>query len=611
MKQNQPLVTCIIPVYNAEKYLDQGVRSLLRQTYDNVEIILVDDRSTDSSWEICKKYTKENANVLAFRNDHNSGAPLRARERGIHESHGEWITFMDCDDYVMPQYIEHLVEATNDGKYDIAVTGHSRLYPDGRLEDFVWKNYTQTTEQRLAAFYQHFLTHDFWTDPTDTVGQNLIRASICKKTDLSKYSNLLYAEDTLMALAFLANSKSGINFVGEHDFIWRQVEGSGSHGGFSSHANQAEFFDSCLDIFHASDTYDNISQECPLVSIVIPVYNVEQYLVECLESVVNQTYKKLEIIIVNDGTEDQSQKIIDEYRKKDHRVVAIRQENQGLNMARAAGSKVARGQYIAFVDSDDMVHKDYIQIMYENLLQNDVDISICGFQEFTESTEVHGSEKLKPDYSEQAVKDKKELISYFFGQVPIVPNVHQMTAWGKLYKANIIRKTDWHLSNYRRHEDNLEALQWYRMADKGVATLSTQLYYYRKNPGSITNKLQQNVGPDNRAMNYFEFIDELYEKNKKIVNDPSLDIVMLNNFAHTNRLQVQSFFSNKQLDDQNMNSATDNWDKLIGIYNQCIKTKDEIIQQQAVALNDIRSSTSWRITKPIRFVKRLVLNRTR
>jgi glycosyltransferase involved in cell wall biosynthesis len=607
MKSSHPLVSCIVPVYNAEKYLDQGIKSLLTQTYGNLEILLVDDQSNDNSWNICKKYSEKYPNILAFRNNYNSGGPLRSRERGIKECHGEWVTFMDCDDYVKPKYIEHLLEATFKGKYDIAVTGHSKMYSDGRTEKFFWKSYYQTTEQRLCSFYHHFLTKNFWTDPTDTVGQNLIRTSICKKTDISKYSNLIYAEDTLMALAFLSNSKKGVNFVDKHDFIWRQVEGSGSHGGFSSRANQTEFLNACMDIFHRPDIYSVINRVSPLISIIIPVYNVEPYLAVCLKSIINQTYENLEIIIVNDGSTDKSQKIINEYKRKDHRIVALKQKNNGLNMARAAGSKLAKGEYIAFVDSDDIVHKDYIRDMYENLIENDVDISIIGYKDFVDEAEVNKFNVPRSASTKQVIKSNKESVKYYLGDIASVPNIHQMTAWGKLYRADLIKRTDWLFSNYGRHEDDFETLQWYSKVTKGIVATSAQLYYYRKNPKSITHKPQHNINPDGKSLNYFETIYELYEKKKSFLDDSSLDIAILNNLAHTNRAQVNNFFSNRQLDKDNIVEATNNWNKIIKEYNKQIQLRDQIITQQKRELDSTYNSISWRISKPLRIMRALLL----
>jgi glycosyltransferase involved in cell wall biosynthesis len=602
----QPLVTCIIPVYNAEKYIRQGLNSLLRQTYENVEIIVVDDRSTDRSWSICEEYSNNHENIRVIQNEKNTGGPLRGRELGIKESNGDWITFMDGDDYVTPTYIENLVKATDNGKYDIAVTGHSILHMDMHIENFLWKNYAQSTAERLKVFYEHFLKHDFWTDPTDTIGQNLIRASICKKADLSKYSNNVYAEDTLMALEFLSHSKNGVNFVDTHDFVWRQIEGSGSNGGFSDHANKDEFYKACFAVFHSDAVYEVLSQKAPLISIIIPVYNVEKYLKECLKSVIGQTYSKLEIVIVNDGTTDRSQQIIDEFKKTDNRIVSIEQTNQGLNMARANGVKASRGDYIAFVDSDDVVHRDYIRLMYENIIANDVDISVSGLSVFDDNRDVLVDKEIIPNFKEQILRNKREALLYYFGEIQSVSNVHQMTAWGKLYKADIVKSTDWAFSNYRRHEDNLESLQWYNTAVKGISVMSTQLYYYRNNPNSITKSVQPNINPKGLSLNYFEFIAELYVKMKSYLNDDFFDLAILNNLANTNRSQVYNFYVDKKIDETNMKSATDNWDLIIESFNYQISLRDKVIDNQQNQLNDVRNSPSWKITKPFRTFKKIV-----
>jgi len=603
MKTFNPLVSCVIPVYNAEKYLDQGINSLLAQTYDNLEIILVDDKSTDDSWQLCKRYEKKYPNVRAFQNSENAGGPLRGRERGIHEAQGEWITFMDCDDYVEPTYIEHLVNATRNGKFDIAVTGHSRLYSDGRIEDFLWSDYSQTTDERLAAFYRHFLTNDFWTDPTDTVGQNLIRASICKKTDLSKYPNLVWAEDTLMALAFLANSKKGVNFVDKHDFVWRQVEGSGSHGGFSDRADRKAFYKACYDIFHNPDTYRRFSKLHPLVSVIVPVYNVEPYLRECLDSILNQTYQNIEVIIINDGSPDNAQRIIDEYENGDSRIVTIKQENKGLNMARAAGVKIANGEYVTFIDSDDMIHPCYIRVLYECLVKHDSDISIVGYSSFVDSTKIIDSSNLGYGNDLQVIPSNRELLRCLFGQVSIPPNVYSMTAWGKLYKANIINSTDWEFSNYRRNEDNFEVLQWYSAAMRGAVISSSSLYFYRQNPNSITQNPKLNTNPKGESINYFEYLNELYEKTKQFVHDETLNDAILGHFAETNSIQLRNFALNHQLRDEDVVSAALNMEIIVNIYKQRITMKDELIDSQESALKGVYGSASWRVTSFARKLK--------
>ena len=114
------------------------------------------------------------------------------------------------------------------------------------------------------------------------------------------------------------------------------------------------------------------------ISIIIPVYNVEGYLVECLNSVVNQTYRDIEIIIVNDGSTDSSFSIIQQYQLQDERIKIINQENQGLSAARNAGIKKVSGEYIWFVDSDDYITIDACEKIVEKLKQNNYDLLIVG-----------------------------------------------------------------------------------------------------------------------------------------------------------------------------------------------------------------------------------------
>jgi len=108
----------------------------------------------------------------------------------------------------------------------------------------------------------------------------------------------------------------------------------------------------------------------PLISIIIPVYNVESYLKDCLESVINQTYKNLEIIIINDGSQDNSKEICYNYAKKDSRIKLINKKNEGVSAARNTGMDLATGEYISFIDSDDYIDNDMIEIFYKPEVNN-------------------------------------------------------------------------------------------------------------------------------------------------------------------------------------------------------------------------------------------------
>ena len=116
------------------------------------------------------------------------------------------------------------------------------------------------------------------------------------------------------------------------------------------------------------------------VSAIIPVYNVEEYLSKCLDSVINQTLKDIEIIIVNDGSKDNSEKIIKDYQKKDKRIVYIKKENGGQGSARNLGLKKTRGEYISFIDSDDWIDHNMFELMYNKAKENELEMVICGYK---------------------------------------------------------------------------------------------------------------------------------------------------------------------------------------------------------------------------------------
>lgn len=118
----------------------------------------------------------------------------------------------------------------------------------------------------------------------------------------------------------------------------------------------------------------------PLISIVVPIYNAEISLKKCIDSLIDQTYKYLEFILINDGSSDESEKICREYLKADKRIVFYSQENKGAGSARNLGIKIAKGEYIAFVDADDYLHKLYVEYLYNLLLKYKTDVSICGRQ---------------------------------------------------------------------------------------------------------------------------------------------------------------------------------------------------------------------------------------
>ena len=119
------------------------------------------------------------------------------------------------------------------------------------------------------------------------------------------------------------------------------------------------------------------------VSVIIPVYNVQDYLERCVDSIIKQTYKNIEIILIDDGSHDNSGKICDDYKKKYNNIIVIHKENEGQSIAREYGIKIAKGEYISFVDSDDFLNEKYYEKMIRLLEKSDCDIAVCDYIKFS------------------------------------------------------------------------------------------------------------------------------------------------------------------------------------------------------------------------------------
>ena len=252
-----------------------------------------------------------------------------------------------------------------------------------------------------------------------------------------------------------------------------------------------------------------------LISVIIPIFNVEAYLRECIISVINQTYSNLEIILVNDGSPDNCGAICDAYAKQDARITVIHKENGGLSDARNAGLDICTGDYIAFVDSDDVVHPRFIEVLYANLLEANADISFCDFEKFTETKNIHFSNSHQ---SKKINLDGLKMIDNLYDTNWMPKNV---VVWNKLYKREIF-------SNLRFpkglvHEDEYIFIDLYKNNPKVVYT-SEKLYFYRVRDNSIMADFSYL-----RISSYLKALDNrMYFFNK--INHPKLNILTMERF---------------------------------------------------------------------------------
>lgn len=210
-----------------------------------------------------------------------------------------------------------------------------------------------------------------------------------------------------------------------------------------------------------------------LISVVIPVYNVGQFLSPCINSVLAQTYERLEIILIDDGSTDGSSSVCDKYAESDHRVIAIHQPNLGLSAARNTGLDNAKGEYITFVDSDDLIHPDYIMTLYSGITAHNADISSVEFKRISSLTETKDSCQSNTILN----MDGKKAMRYMLYQ-----NIIDNSACCKLFKTSLF--DDIRFPQGLFYED-LATIPIIYFHAKKTTHLRTQLYYYRYRNSSI------------------------------------------------------------------------------------------------------------------------------
>lgn len=212
-----------------------------------------------------------------------------------------------------------------------------------------------------------------------------------------------------------------------------------------------------------------------IISIIVPIYNVEKYLPQCLDSIINQTYKNLEIILIDDGSTDNSGKICDKYKLLDNRIIVIHKSNGGLSDARNTGIKIATGDYISFVDSDDFIDKNMYTILFQKINTTNADIIWYNHYNYQSSNEISKSSIFVQEKQYLLPKD-----NYKF-QYDLLNKYHLIGyCWNKLYKKSIF---DSILFPYNRKCEDLISLL---NKANNIICIPNTLYYYRNTPNSLS-----------------------------------------------------------------------------------------------------------------------------
>ncbi len=286
-----------------------------------------------------------------------------------------------------------------------------------------------------------------------------------------------------------------------------------------------------------------MSQEKALISIIIPVYKVEKYLEKCIQSVINQTYENLQIILVDDGSPDNCGKICDEYAQKDHRIEVIHKSNGGLSDARNKGLEMAKGEYIGFVDSDDYIEADMYEVLYNLLKQYNADVSICNFYTVSQG-------KISIKNADNGINEYNRI--EILKEILLDKNI-QSYAWNKLYKKELFDEIKYPIG--KKYEDIGTTFYLLEKCNKVVVTGKSE-YYYINRQDSIVNNVTESTITDyiELIIQRYDYIEEnikelsSYNKDylKRILKTAEKDIKSLNEVGDYTKKKYEELYNKVQ-----------------------------------------------------------------
>lgn len=416
------LISIVIPIYNAEKYLEQCLNSIKNQTYKNFEVILVNDGSIDNSESICKAFVESDTRFRYYLKA--NGGASSARNLGLDNVKGDFITFIDSDDWIAEKHLELLINSIKKTNSDIVVSCYKEF--DNNIDTYYTIVYTKQ-EKNLLNF-EKMNRDDFLT-----IFPKLMSLNVCFNNAVAKLfrkelvnnlrfdTSIKYGEDLDFYFSLYLNVES-ISYVDELTYVYR-IHGDSTTSNFNQEYAEQElsifkkmfkkiqeiglptihYFNKFQKLLKARVNYiknkvllnehldflknieETVTYPNTLISVVIPIYNVSPYLRLCLESIENQTYPYFEVLLVNDGSRDNSEDICQEFINKDKRFRYFEQENLGLSAARNTGILNSKGEFITFIEGDDFVVPNYLAELYQSALKNDSEIVIGSYKKFNEN----------------------------------------------------------------------------------------------------------------------------------------------------------------------------------------------------------------------------------
>lgn len=473
-------------------YLRASIESILNQTFKDIEIIIVDDCGRNDLSSIVKEYKDKRIRII--KNDENIGL-VKSLNKAIAVSKADILARMDTDDIADENRLEE--------QYKFMIN-HEEYSVVGTLANEFSKNSTTGVLGKPGEKTAKSLAY----------GDSIIHPSVMmRKKDIQSvggYKNYKRAEDlslwfelVMKGFRLFVIDRVLLNYrVNKEDYSKRKLKTRGGEIKARLHyyrltkapvlaylvivksiassilpTRTVAFFRRKIILKPSRE--DERSDKRPLVSVVIPVYNCAEYIGECIDSVAEQTYDNIEIIVVNDGSKDGSENIIKDKRKRYHNILYYKQRNKGVSAARNLGIKKARGEYITFVDGDDLVGKYLVECLVNQITCTHPGCIIVSkptqkINEFKESVLGYKKPVVKSISSDQALI--KLLYPYGIDNGPCA----------KLYPTALLKKNLFNIDLSIAEDLELN----YRLikSSKIIKVLNEKLYFYRPNPKSAMNQ---------------------------------------------------------------------------------------------------------------------------
>lgn len=579
-------VAVVLPIYNVEKYLRQCLDSIINQTLKDIEIICVDDGSTDSCLQILQEYAAKDERIKVITQPNSlQGA---ARNHGLQYVTAPYVYFVDPDDWLDVTCLEKLYNKMTATDADVCILG-ALHYDDAQQmilpDTFLDMSFFQNRPSEVCRY----------TDIKNAVFRRWGPFFRIQKTDFLRQNNILFPENVQYEDAFFHVQcmilAQRITFCDENLYFYRinrpdSTMSSSTKNRYSFYIfNFLQQFD---DFLHSQNIYEDMKEEyakCIVgqikyhflrlrddikaefigraeqfikehhleeyisqtpsinkiwqdvllqhykVSVVIPIYNTEKYLPKCLDSLLSQTLQAIEIICVDDGSDDTCPQILQQYAAKDFRIKVITQSNKHTSDARNTGIKQVHAEYLMFVDSDDYLEPNALEILYNKMIEHEPDAVVCDVANFTDASIINEEQKqFYASYDEWFAKFAKPE-----GLYKTELNIHRQlasVAWNKLYKMNIIHQYNLEFPIELYNED--EFWLWaYMLHCQNFYFVPQKLYNYLHRPDSIMDKLYTSE----KALDIFEQYTNVYKYIKKYKNIVPYKPILAKDFmtAATNR----------------------------------------------------------------------------